>query len=252
MTGSSDIPAWISSIGGSISLVLAFYIILRDRKKDDRRQAVGISAWQYAPNTYHVITESTNPDEPLITVDEVRILVHNSSNMPVTNLTLLERTMTSKELRALFAGQMVQRGIPEKLSFMFHDGSLVGDDGKIINILYPDAKAHQTETTASTRIPASIRYPLNAYRRWVYFTDTAGTAWLRDVSTGKLLMANSMRTRRIVRGALLPYPSFELHLRRIMGESGPPSLVTRQAILISRFSRYICHLARKPNPFSKP
>jgi hypothetical protein len=235
----TSVPQWISSIGASISLILALYIILRDRRKNEREQASGIAAWQTLLITHHLdrLTQepSSAPAESRISVENLRVVVHNCSDMPVTHLGLFTRPMTPKELHANFtAAEMTAFGISSRRIGLFEEGSLYSDNNESVATLLPGDKARNAEKSPIT--DGKYFQPLNAHRRWVQFVDSTGITWFRDLSNGELLRAHSLRTRQVLRGQILPVPDFEVHFRKIIGETGPLSLSAKQAILIARLA----------------
>lgn len=64
------VPTWISSILTSGSLLLGFYILLRDRRKEERSQAALVVCW----NDYRD--------------DSEYVKIFNTSNRPVTNISV--------------------------------------------------------------------------------------------------------------------------------------------------------------------
>ncbi|WP_406337353.1 hypothetical protein [Streptomyces sp. NBC_00649] len=72
------VPAWLSAILTGGSLLLGFYILLRDRRKEERQEALKITCWsEMADNdTYnlHVLNASNRP------VTYARMLVYMKSH----------------------------------------------------------------------------------------------------------------------------------------------------------------------------
>jgi hypothetical protein len=163
--------------------------------------------------------------------------VHNCSDMPVTHLGLFTRPMTPKELHANFTtAEMTAFGISSRRIGLFRDGSLYSDNNESIATLLPGEKAYNVPEKKSSIPDKNYVQPLNAHRRWVRFVDSTGVTWFRDLSNGELLRTHSMRTRKLLRGQILPIPDFEIYFRRIIGETGPLSFSAKQAILIARLA----------------
>ncbi|WP_406482144.1 hypothetical protein [Streptomyces sp. NBC_01615] len=61
------IPAWVSAILTSGSLLLGFYILLRDRRKEERREALKVVCWtNYSDDGgHHVVHVLNTADRPI-------------------------------------------------------------------------------------------------------------------------------------------------------------------------------------------
>ena len=237
----SSIASWISSIGTSVSLILAFYIILRDRRTHERSHASSITAWQEVTRIFYAGTESS--PSVRIDIESVKIHMHNSSGMPVTNVTLISRTMVPRELRANFTSeQMNAYGIQVRMNLIMEDGSLNGSDNKSIRILLPGQEAHRILRPRPSLLPSS---PLIAYRRWISFTDSAGITWFRDLSGGQLFRVGTLGTRRQLRGTIWPTPGFDMWFQSATHNEGPPNVVVQLELLMSRFFSAARRLIRR-------
>ncbi|MCX4649493.1 hypothetical protein [Streptomyces sp. NBC_01446] len=74
MTGleMGTVPTWISAFLTGGSLLMGFYILLRDRRKEEREQAVGIVCWiEYGSDEsiVHILNTTTRP------ISKVRVFV---------------------------------------------------------------------------------------------------------------------------------------------------------------------------------
>lgn len=85
------VPQWLSAIGGTASTTFALYIILRDKKKEERKQAELITVRMDWPLIGFGQTMGMKPD---------RILVHNASSLPVFDLSVRLRALSADDALA--------------------------------------------------------------------------------------------------------------------------------------------------------
>ncbi|WP_143049931.1 hypothetical protein [Asanoa ishikariensis] len=206
-----NIPQWVSSVGSSVSIFLALYIILRDRRAADREQASAIAAWIEKLVVYHI-----NDQEHEVAVERVTVFVHNGSDLPITNVGMVFRAMTKREVKATADPILQSRYRPESKWGPFGTSAISKSDGMYASSLAPDGSLTWSEAPESDESHRSVRVPLDAYRRWFRFVDAAGRVWFRDVDSGELLAGKRRKTRRILRGSVLPIPNlfFERGMRQ--------------------------------------
>ncbi|MFE5681706.1 hypothetical protein [Streptomyces sp. NPDC056512] len=72
------VPAWLSAILTGGSLLLGFYILLRDRRKEERQEALKVNCWSVMANNsdydVHVLNTSDRP------VTYAQMLIYMSSH----------------------------------------------------------------------------------------------------------------------------------------------------------------------------
>ena len=89
----SSVPQWISAIGGSASLLLALGIIMRDRSRAQAAQASQVVCWRHL----HLQPQLEPTLSWGVPTDELRL--HNASDRPITEVAVMSRRVTDRELR---------------------------------------------------------------------------------------------------------------------------------------------------------
>ncbi len=190
-----DLPAWVQAIGSSLSVLLALYILLLDRREKQTSHAAEVSCWEEVQTVLDFSGK----------VREVKglALVTNSSKWPITNLGLLQRTMRPSEVRRYVRGPYRNRAraLARQPVHLSDSGFTAAESGRIVTVLQPDETV-----TCALQFHGRDRQvdddSLLAVRRWVFFVDCRGRAWYRDLNDGALLRANSLRAKRILRGGV--------------------------------------------------
>jgi hypothetical protein len=191
-------PEWIAAIGGSLSLLLAFRILLRDRARAIASQAEHIACWRREEKLHYTPEDATDDDDERIVVPHDEVHVHNASNRPITNVGHRHRRMSKPEVRRAFpAWELEHFAFPP----VYDVSSNLG-----VGLIRPESPAFpgaimpgETAVWDADDPEANSQYQ----RRWVYFRDANGVGWLRDLSDGRLLKAGSLRARyRLRRGWL--------------------------------------------------
>jgi hypothetical protein len=191
-----DAPAWISSVGTSLSLLLAFFIILRDRARARAAQAAKIACWERRPITHHIHEGVA----ARLSVNSHDVWLNNASGLPVTDAAVLSRTLTKREARRRYSAQELaafEKQL-EELNEFLADATLAVDGSEDVGVVMPNETAsisllgHNEEQAAGPFV-----------RAWVYFRDVSGMGWFRDLETGNLLRARRWSTRLRLAGGLL-------------------------------------------------
>jgi hypothetical protein len=194
----ATIPAWIAAIGGSLSLLLAFRILLRDRARAIAEQASKVACWRriqiysYTPED----AEDDDREEMVLLHDEVH--VHNSSDRPITDVGYKHRRMSRREVRCTYdkrdLGCFKVKPVYD-LSTDLGVGLLVPVRPEYPGAIMPGESAVHDF--------ADLDHAPQYQHRWVYFRDSNGLRWVRDLADGDLMRAGGLRHRyRQRRGCL--------------------------------------------------
>jgi hypothetical protein len=180
-----NVPQWVSGILSSLSLLVAFYIILRERRKDESEQARKVLAWL---RTEPVDSPLRIPIPvwdlggarygELVTSSVIKIHIYNSSNAHVAALeAFVLPTSTSS-----FGDWVLRR---------FLNGGSKGDVDKQILSGAVGITGLDEEGFLAPGRSASLSYPAQVGRfdLWLRFSDGNGRVWQRRVSDGKLVRA---------------------------------------------------------------
>src|SRR5712692_4417135 len=84
-----DVPAWAGAFLTSSSLILAFYILLRDRRTNERSQVERIGVWATAPPLELIQSRnegSGDADAQLPVESTLTVFARNESSLPATIL----------------------------------------------------------------------------------------------------------------------------------------------------------------------
>ncbi|WP_167504693.1 hypothetical protein [Streptomyces malaysiensis] len=74
-------PTWVSAVLTGGSLLLGFYILLRDRRKEERREASSVVCWERPNNThFHEIHVLNATERPVV---DVRLIIDSSGGSEV-------------------------------------------------------------------------------------------------------------------------------------------------------------------------
>lgn len=186
----ASIPAWIAAIGGSLSLFLAFRILLRDRARAIAEQASQVACWRrvqflnYTPED----AEDDDDEETVVLHDEVH--VHNSSDRPITDVGHKHRRMSRRDVHRTLDKWDIERFKVKPVydvSTELGVGLLQPDDPSYPGAIMPGESAVQEFADAEK----GSQYQ----HRWVHFRDSNGVRWVRDLADGDLMRARGLRHR---------------------------------------------------------
>jgi hypothetical protein len=210
-------PEWIAAIGGSLSLILAFRILLRDRARAVAEQASQIACWRFE-QTLTYTPDDVDPDEVeewslehdviVALVDEVH--VHNASSRPITDVRLRYRPMSKREVRRAFdTWDLEHFKVKPRPS---HEYGLGG------GLLMPEVPTYKGALMPGETALEDYADPeagSQYQRRWACFRDANGVGWLRDLADGRLMRDGSLRTRLRLRSGSLWQSLFVRDVRNI-------------------------------------
>ncbi len=191
-------PEWIAAIGGSLSLLLAFRILLRDRARAVAGQASQVACWRYE-QTLTYTPEDVDLEEVELgslewdvidaLTDEVH--VHNGSNRPITDVSHRHRRMSKREVRRNFDPWDLEhfRVKPR------YDHPATGLGRGILMPEVPSYKGALMPGETALEDFADPDQGSQYLRRWVSFRDSNGVGWLRDLSDGRLMREGGLRAR---------------------------------------------------------
>jgi hypothetical protein len=192
----TTVPQWIAAIGGSLSLLIAFRILLRDRYRAVASQAEQIACWRREQMLSYTPDDAVDEydEEAVLLHDEVH--VHNTSERPITNVGYHCRPMSRPEVRRTFSEAELQRF---KASPAYGALTNVG-----VGLLEPESPTVPGALMPGESAVHDFADPDRGeqfQRRWVHFRDSNGVGWLRDLADGQLLRTGSPRARyRLRRG----------------------------------------------------
>lgn len=173
------LPQWISGIGTTLSTFFALYIILRDKRRNEVKQADSVGAW---------VNDETTILKDLGRLHQARcsVTVHNASTLPITEI------LAGAYLGDAASEWLVWPKNVKKASRVVM-GPLVDDEGNIITVLQPG-----TEETGEFRYTPA-HWPgygdlaidvspdvLTDNTVFLVFRDNNGTTWEKDCRYGWL------------------------------------------------------------------
>ena len=163
---------WLGSILTGGSLLLAFSILIRDRKKAEQQQAAKVTCW-------------IEPD-----LSRPEAIVYNHSDEPVikSRIIALPKLRLQRDWDSL--SEVVARSESVERARMTHFSRPF-----ILDNERPWLKAGKHASTIML-----IENGLEVYDAFLEFHDTSGRKWIREVPGGKLLSRREMRNieRRIM------------------------------------------------------
>jgi hypothetical protein len=204
LAATSNIPAWIAAIGGSVSLLLAFRILLRDRARALAEQASQVACWRRIQFLSYTPLDAEDDDDMETVAIHDEVHVHNSSDRPITDVRHRHRRMSKRKVRRTFD----QRDLEEFKTQPVYDvstnlgvGLLEPDTPQYRGAVMPGESAIQ-EFADPNMDESTEGDPATQYQhRWVYFRDSNGIEWVRDLADGKLLRGGGPHHRyRLRRG----------------------------------------------------
>lgn len=200
------IPQWISGVGGSASLLLALYILLRDRRKESAAQAALVACWCVTNRTYffddvgdaaHKATDRVVMISPGIGLHQMDVHLHNASDRPIHRVDLLARTMTRREMLTKYSKAEIASFGTDIVSLpkVWMESGIAPENQRLPGAVMPGE-------TGIANVLNRDAYP-HLRRRWLIFDDASGRRWCRDLHDNRLMGADSIRARaRVGKGAL--------------------------------------------------
>lgn len=171
-----DIATWVASILTGLSLLLGFYIVLRDRRKEEEAHASQLVGWLDMFGS--VVPHKTPKGERFFMC---RVVIHNASNMPIMVPEALFTRLTPRKARAVVGPRAVAEHMvgenAERVSESGGSSFWTNDARDLVEVL--QAGEH-TETRLRTPLP------IDFYEVLVAFADGSGCRWYRDVRSGSL------------------------------------------------------------------
>jgi len=188
-----NVPQWVSALLSGLSVLLALFIIFRDRRRAELEQAMKLAAdWMFVYTGDIAIGPSVSPSLPY----EFTVHLFNGSDSVITEPILratpraLKRPLREDVREWLLEGNgyanlPAYSGIAQ---FHVSDGALVVQERSMM-----EGRAYD-EPPGLLRIPPrgedAITMPLlfhpHLYEFQLFFSDGGGQLWGRDVFTRKL------------------------------------------------------------------
>jgi hypothetical protein len=213
------VPAWISGIGGSASLLLAFYILIRDRAAARASQASLIACWEHKPPVIRAETRAGKIIDWEQVVEEDTVYLHNASDRPITMVRLFTRSATRRELPELNSEDKLD-ALRQKNAKRASANLRIGREQMTVPDTVMPGERLEESLLGKKRFPP-IKIPPVIARRWISFKDATGQQWCRDLQYGDLFRTDSL-----------------IAARRLTGERLLPVLVRRYLLRQSRLRRF--------------
>jgi len=167
-----NVPAWVASILTGGSLLLGFYILLRDRRKEERRQArriviqIRMTPIQGDPNS------------------QVKLTLRNTSDQPIALPFFQAVGRPAKQMRR----QLIKMETPDSIALL----PLLDNVSRIKSFTthgYDLDGRGDTEIEAgeSREMHLDLPYPAWCYDFSIHFRDASGASWIHDCQRKKLL-----------------------------------------------------------------
>lgn len=178
------LSAWVGSLLTGLSLLLGFYILLRDRRKEERAQAQQLAA-QYSFG--HRFVEGRR-------IDDVEVHIHNGSTAAIFDIIFKLTPLSRYRIKWNLSNFDSEITRVEK-SQQAGEISDMYVYGRAMQVLYEElppkefegTKARDTIPPGETRLlQLDMALDQSWYKAEVLFTDIAGVRWVRDVRTYKL------------------------------------------------------------------
>lgn len=175
-----SVPAWVGSILTSGSLALGFYIILRDRRKDERAQAQLIAVQS------HSISSITSP------VRTASVSVHNNSGAAIFDAVFLLVPLPSETLRKNYNNyeteiDRVEAVQKDQLNW---DGYLSGRELQTLEELDINEENFEARPIISAGASKTLNMESEFNPTWytphLLFVDAVGQPWDKNAHTKEL------------------------------------------------------------------
>jgi hypothetical protein len=176
-----DAPTWVAATLSSFSVLLALYILLGDRRKENRKQAVQVVF------TTNIFDYSSERGEHYV------ITLVNRSPYPIYSPKLVLTRLTIRQLKRKFPGnKTLQAKMMAVRPGIYERYFQAEEDTSSSRVAIVDASSK-----ATTKFP--IEMEIGAYRVGIEFDDTDGHRWSRDVLTGDLQPVTYRRVTRMIK-----------------------------------------------------
>ena len=185
-----DVPTWLSSIMTGGSLLLGFYILLRERRKNEEEQARKLACW-------FDLDVSAVVQHPNSLANYVyMVILHNYSTAPILYIHLHGRPLTQRQIREkLNEGEKLD-GVIAVLESEGVLDTYFNDDRLLPQWVFLNKSA--TDPDASDTLNPDQRWTLRyeapippQWYEWALtFADAAGTSWILELPNRKLRRFN--------------------------------------------------------------
>lgn len=181
-----SVPAWVSSLLTGGSLLLGFYILLRDRRKEEWSQAAALSY------TMTTVKRAGATSEQLV------VSVHNNSSAFIYRAVIFTEARSLVSIRAdpvlseAYDAWMLSQpvGNPLEMCVAFSRVDPYEVDGVEVGSM-EIGPGQRTELALMTPLPGAC------YRFMLQFTDARNVRWVRDLGTGRLRRVRSPLRRKL-------------------------------------------------------
>ncbi|NHC12656.1 hypothetical protein [Motilibacter deserti] len=163
------VPAWVGSVLTGASLLLGFYILLRDRRNAEQEQARQVAYW------WEDVWDESMPEDVTLIV----LRLQNMSNAPIINPEVEGRPRTLRELRRQFKPFLLKEaGVTiEKLHMVLSDAETNDLGDRVTEIVKPGEERE---------IRIELPFPPMFYSLSLLFYDGAGRYWQSDLKSREL------------------------------------------------------------------
>lgn len=187
------LSAWVGSLLTAGSLLLGFYILLRDRRKEEQAQARQVTTELSSSTAY----PDTGP------VDYAELQIHNGSTSAIFDVVLILTPLPAWKIRRHvphFESVVSEVDRTQRTNDRAHviDGKMaVLEEELPIKALLNITKARDKINPGKTKLlMIELAFDLTWYNAHMRFTDLAGNRWVRDVWQDTFRKAKRKRVKR--------------------------------------------------------
>jgi hypothetical protein len=165
-------------------LLLAVSILVHDRTRNQAAQAAQVACWRRAPLVPQLAAS------PSWTVARDEIHLHNASDRPITEVVVLSRRVTKRELCARYNKKTRESfAVPLEGARNSVGSSTLAPASPILDGTIMPGEVGVVGMHGAQKEPPQY------YRRWVAFRDVNGLIWCRDLSDGRLMKKSGVRAQ---------------------------------------------------------
>lgn len=173
------LSAWVGSLLTGCSLLLGFYILLRDRCKEERAQARQVTTDLSSTTTYY----DTGP------INSTELQIHNGSTSAIFDVEFVLTPLSARRIKRYVRNFATEIANAEKAQLTdqrvrVHVArtKMAVLDEQLPMEGFGNTKARDTITPGDTKLLViDMLFDLSWYEAHLTFADLAGNIWVRDV-----------------------------------------------------------------------
>jgi hypothetical protein len=171
-----DVSGWFSGVLTALSLLLAFYLLLQNRRRDESRQADEVTSW-------YEESPLGRSDETGHHVWQTNVSLRNNSSHPISKVAMAARRYEKRrDIEPLFP-----RLKGNALSVAVQD--IIDRPGTMTSRRVLGNHGRVAEQTTVSREMDFDNLEARNFRIEVFFNDARGKTWAINVRTGELRRA---------------------------------------------------------------